>query len=172
MSQPEVWMRGAIVGIAPALQPVAHALLQAREDLDHLSEKLTDAELWLSPGGAACVGFHLHHLSGSLDRLFTYARGEELTEKQKTIVRAEREITQHPPALIALLEKFEATTESALEQLRNTPVATLTDARYVGRQRLPSTVLGLLFHAAEHTTRHVGQIITTLKIIRGLSLAG
>jgi hypothetical protein len=56
--------------------------------------------------------------------------------------------------------------DEALNQLRRTPVESLGAAREVGRAKLPSTVLGLLFHAAEHTSRHVGQLITTLKIVR------
>jgi hypothetical protein len=80
---PEAWLRGPVAGIDPALMPAAHALLQAREDIEHLAAELTDARLWQRPNGAASAGFHLQHLAGSLDRLFTYARGLPLDEHQR-----------------------------------------------------------------------------------------
>lgn len=100
---------------------------------------------------------------GSLDRLFTYARGELLSDAQRHVLTQE---SVSDPGLAAedLLAAFDAAVERALDQLRSTDAATLTDIRHVGRAQLPSTVLGLLFHAAEHTQRHVGQAVTTRKL--------
>jgi uncharacterized damage-inducible protein DinB len=151
--------------VPAALQPVAHSLLQVREELAPLAA-LGERELWLRPGGAAAVGFHLLHLAGSTDRLFTYARGEELSAAQRAALAAEREPPAEPAA--ALLARVEAAIEAALAQLRATDPATLAEPRAVGRARLPSTVGGLLFHAAEHAQRHAGQAVTTAKIVRGL----
>ena len=170
MSQPEFWMRGVTVeGIGTALQPVAHALLQAMEDVDAAASALSPDELWAKPGGAASAGFHLRHLAGSLDRLTTYARGEALSDAQLAALRVEQE----PGASAAeLLTHVRATIERALEQLRATPDAALDEPRHVGRARLPSSVRGLLYHAGEHTARHAGQVITTVKVVRGLAGGG
>jgi uncharacterized damage-inducible protein DinB len=167
MSQPEFWMRGIQVdGIAPALQPVAHALLQAMEDLEAAASGLSVDELWARPGGAASAGFHLRHLAGSLDRLTTYARGEGLSDAQFAALRSEQEPGAPADELLAHVS---ATVDRALDQLRATPDASLDEPRAVGRGRLPSSVRGLLYHAGEHTARHTGQVITTAKIVRGLA---
>lgn len=167
MGQPEFWMRGITVdGISPALQPVAHALLQALEDLEAAAAGLSTEQLWARPGGAASAGFHLRHLAGSLDRLTTYARGEALTDAQLAALRSEQEPGEGADALLAHVR---ATIERALDQLRGTPDGSLDEPRFVGRARLPSSVRGLLYHAGEHTSRHAGQVVTTAKIVRGLS---
>lgn len=167
MSQPEFWMRGIQVeGVSPALQPVAHALLQAVEDVEAAASGLSDEELWARPGGAASAGFHLRHLAGSLDRLTTYARGEALTDAQLAALRAEQEPGASSGAILAHVR---ATVERALDQLRATPDTSLDEPRHVGRARLPSSVRGLLYHAGEHTSRHAGQVITTVKVARGLA---
>ena len=162
-STPEVWLRGPLPGFAPVLMPVAHALLQAREDVERVASEATAEELWQRPGAAASAGYHLRHLAGSLDRLFTYARGEPLNETQRAALLQEGTpgalASELVPAVVAQIDR-------ALEQLRHTAPESLDAAREVGRARLPSTVLGLLFHAAEHTSRHAGQLITTLKVVR------
>ena len=167
-SAPEVWLRGPLPGYAPPLMPIAHALLQAREDVERIATDATAEELWERPGNAASAGYHLRHLAGSLDRLLTYARGEPLNEAQRAAL-AQEGVPGVPgrvlvPAVLAQIDH-------ALDQLRRTPLEKLGEAREVGRDRLPSTVLGLLYHAAEHTSRHVGQLITTLKVVRGLTSA-
>jgi hypothetical protein len=162
-----------VPGIVPLLQPVAHALLQAVEDVRRVVTPLGHDALWARPGGAASVGFHVRHAAGSLDRLFTYARGETLSEAQRAALTRETAPAEQGTASVAeLVAGFEAQVERALAQLRETSPAQLTDAREVGRAKLPSTVLGLLFHAAEHTQRHVGQTITTAKIVEGLTREG
>jgi len=163
----EAWLRGPLDGVPPLLMPVAHALVQAREDLQEAASGLSSAELWSRPGGAASVGFHLNHIVGSLDRLFTYARGAPLTAEQLAAIKQEG-VPGTPPARAAeLLEAVHRAVDDALRVVRQTPETELLVARAVGRARLPTNVLGLLVHAAEHTQRHTGQVITTGKIIRG-----
>jgi hypothetical protein len=163
-SAPEVWLRGPLPGFDPLVMPVAHALLQAEEDLERACGDAGTDELWQRPGGAAAAGYHLQHLAGSLDRLLTYARGESLSDAQRAALAQER--STGAPASI-LVPAARQAIQRALDQLRHTSSATLLENRPVGRARLPATVLGLLFHAADHTSRHVGQLITTLKIVRG-----
>jgi hypothetical protein len=163
-SLPEVWLRGPLPDYAPTLMPVAQALLQVREDVERVAGQATAEELWRRPGGAASAGYHLRHLGASLDRLLTYARGEPLSEAQRTALAEEG--ASGSPAFV-LVSAVLAQIDRALEQLRRTPAESLALPREVGRARLPSTVLGLLFHAAEHSSRHAGQLITTLKVIRG-----
>ena len=164
---PEVWLRGSLPDIPALLQPVAHSLLQSREELHATLATLSPADIWVAPaGGAASVGFHARHAAGSLDRLFTYARGEQLSAAQKAALAGEAAPDVRAQVVAALLADFDDAVERALAQLRSTDEATLTEARGVGRSQLPSTVLGLLFHAAEHTQRHMGQLMTTAKIVR------
>jgi uncharacterized damage-inducible protein DinB len=165
---PEVWLRGPVEGYAPELQPVAHALLQVVEDVDAAVTDLTTEQLWARPGGAASVGFHLKHLGGALDRLLTYARDETLTAAQKAWLAAEGDPGTPPADAATLVADLRVAIDRALAQVHATPAAALAAPRGVGRARLPTTVLGLVFHAAEHSTRHAGQIITTAKIVRGL----
>jgi uncharacterized damage-inducible protein DinB len=147
--------------------PVTHALMQSREDLHRAAETLSPAELWRRPGGAASVGFHLRHIGGTLDRLFTYARGRALDAEQLAALRDEA--TPGTPATAEeVLGIVEGAIDTALTGLREFAEDDLLAPRSVGRARLPSTVLGLLFHAAEHTQRHTGQVITTSKIVRSL----
>ena len=162
--KPEVWLRGALPDIPALLQPVAHALLQAREEVAAIMQDFPREHLWDRPCGVASVGFHLHHLSGVVDRLFTYARGEMLNEEQAKTLTAE----EKPNAEIRaedLIEAFHRQIERALEQLRQTHEDSLTEYRAVGRAKLPSTQLGLLVHAAEHTQRHVGQLLVTARVL-------
>lgn len=160
-------MRGPIDGIDPMLMPVAHALIQAREDVAALASTVPAEHVWLRPGGAASIGFHVRHLGAALDRLFTYARGERLNDEQKAVVRTETEPGVPPATLASLVDATSAQIDRALDQLRRTSRDELFDFRGVGRAQLPSNVLGLLFHAAEHSTRHAGQMITTARILAG-----
>ncbi len=170
--EPEPWLRGPVPEVPALLQPVAHALLQAVEDVRRVVAPLGHDAIWARPGGAGSVGFHVRHAAGALDRLFTYARGEALSGAQRAaLVRETAPEGQGDASGADLVRAFEAQVEGALAQLRNTQEERLADAREVGRAKLPSTVLGLLFHAAEHTQRHVGQTITTAKIVRGAESA-
>ena len=164
--QPEVWLRGPLPDIVSLLQHVAHALLQVREDVDAIVEDLPSALLWERPSGAASPGFHLQHLSGVIDRLFTYARAESLSEDQLRDLENEGVPPTAGTTSAGLRQDLEERVETALAQLRLTPERILREERKVGRQGLPSTVLVLLVHAAEHTERHVGQLLVTVKILR------
>ena len=163
MAQPEVWLRGSLSGYPALLQPIAHSLLQCSEEVNGQLPGMTAEQLWTRPSAAAAAGYHVRHAAGSLDRLLTYARGEQLSPEQLTFLGGEGEPDLTDGAADRLLAHFNETVDRALEQVRRTPESSLTDRREVGRGRLPSTVIGLLFHAAEHTQRHVGQFITTLK---------
>jgi hypothetical protein len=165
-AQPEVWLRGPVEGYPAELQPAVHALLQAVEDVEAAVTPLSVDEIWARPGGAASVGFHARHIAGALDRLYSYARGLALSDTQVAYLKAEGEPGDPAADATTLINLVKTGVESALRQLRTTPVSDLGVARTVGRKQLPTTVLGLLFHGAEHSTRHAGQIITTAKVVR------
>jgi uncharacterized damage-inducible protein DinB len=167
---PEVWLRGPLEGVEPQVMPAAHVFLQVLEDLEPIAATLSPSQLWIEVGGAASVGFHLKHIAGSTDRLLTYARGENLTQVQKAALATEKETGSPPATAQELIRQVRQAVESALNQIRKTQVSTLLSPREVGRAKLPTTVLGLLFHAAEHAQRHAGQITTTAKILHGLQL--
>ncbi|HEY0271709.1 MAG TPA: DinB family protein [Chitinophaga sp.] len=162
---PEYWMRGPVAGIPGLLQPVAHALLQAREEVNALMAGLPQDLLWKKPAGLASPGFHLQHLRGVLDRLCTYARGEMLSPAQLEALDLEG---KEEPSLHVrvLLENFNRQVDLTLAQLGETDTATLEDFRGIGRRQLPGTVIGLLFHAAEHTMRHTGQLLVTVAVLK------
>jgi uncharacterized damage-inducible protein DinB len=160
----EAWLRGPIPGVHPMLMPAAHALLQVREEVPLLVDALSPEEIWATPGQSASIGFHLRHLAGSLDRLLTYARGAELDGAQRAALVAEQSPTRE--SLADLLRALDRAIQNAMTQIQATDVATLGEARFVGKARLPSTVIGLVFHAAEHATRHAGQIATLVKVLR------
>ena len=162
---PEPWLRGPIEGVDAYLQPAAHALVQAREDLDRATVGISPGNLWLRPNGAASLGFHLRHVAGSLDRLLTYARGAQLDDRQHFVLKREAEPGTPPDEAATLVDEARRAIDAALAQLRATSREELLEPRVVGRAQLPSNVLGLLIHAAEHASRHVGQAITTAKII-------
>ena len=161
----EVWLRGPLPDLPPHLQPVAHALYQAREEVAALTTDFPDEKLWAKPGGAASPGFHLQHLAGVLDRLFTYARGGALSETQLATLAAEGKPFEGA-TVAGLRGAFEAQVDRAVTQLRTTEEETLLEPREVGRAKLPSTVLGLLVHAAEHTQRHVGQLLVSVRVLQ------
>jgi hypothetical protein len=170
--QPEIWLRGPVPDVPPLLQPVAHSLLQCREELQAILERLTPEQIGARPFGAASVEFHSRHAAGSLDRLFTYARGERLTSEQQAALAIEGQPDPNPGMPDRLRATFSDAIDRALAQLRATSEATLLESRSVGRAQLPSTVLGLLFHAAEHAQRHMGQAVTTAKIVAGRAKQG
>jgi uncharacterized damage-inducible protein DinB len=162
---PEVWLRGPLPGIPASLQPVAHALLQAKEELYSLMEHFPDSFLWENPAGVASVGFHLQHLTGVLDRLFTYARGEALSQVQLKALSAEGRPSEAGSTVRSLLRDFDRQLAVSLVQLGRTSEKTLPETRWVGRAKTPSTQLGLLVHAAEHTMRHLGQLMVTARVL-------
>jgi hypothetical protein len=179
-SNPEYWLRGPVAGIPPLLQPVAHALLQSRDEVNALMEGFPAEVLWDRPGGVASPGFHLQHLAGVLDRLLTYARGEGLSPGQLGELAGEGrpsgggEVSGEMAGgeLDRLLKRYNRQIDNALLQLTGTPELSLTEPRGVGRARIPSTVGGLLFHAAEHSMRHTGQLLVTVRILQSVPSSG
>lgn len=167
MTDREAWLNGPLEAVLPQLMPAAHALVQAAEDIRKAAGGLTVAQVWTMPHGAPSVGFHLSHVAGSIDRLLTYARGETLDEAQFAALAAEGETCESVAAAELVAAAIEHI-EEALEAIRSMPEETLFAARVVGRARLPTSVFGLLFHIAEHTQRHAGQIVTTAKIVCSL----
>ena len=163
-------MRGPVPGVEPLLQPAVHALLQVKEDIEALVAHVPAEHVWARPGGAASIGFHARHIGGSIDRLLTYARSERLTAIQFAAMEAES--TDTSQTLSEVAAGAVSAIERAIDQLRATPHDALLGHRAVGRAGLPSTTIGLLFHAAEHATRHAGQAATTAKILAGLQTLG
>lgn len=165
---PEVWLRGPVENIPPILQPVAHALMQAREEVNELMKDFPEDLLWIKPAGVASTGFHLQHLSGVLDRLFTYADNKSLSEEQLIVLKAEGDPEQTKATVADLVQSFNTQIDKALKELQQKKDETLFEFRSVGRAKLPSTVIGLLFHATEHTMRHLGQLIVTVKVVKSI----
>lgn len=162
----EAWLRGPVPNIHALLQPVAHALIDAEDDVRKVVTGLTSAQLSSRPGGSGSVAFHVTHAMGSLDRLMTYARGESLNETQLAVLAAEKAVDETSRLAEELVAAFTAAVKTAHARLAATREEELLAIRLVGRKQLPSNTLGLLFHAAEHTARHVGQLVTTAKIVR------
>jgi len=160
----EVWLRGPLPKIPALLQPIAHALLQAQEEVHAMMTDFPENLLWERPFKVASPAFHLQHLTGVLDRLFTYARGESLNTTQLTALAVEGKLNEAITAR-ELVSALDRQIEQSISELAQTNEKTLTHAREVGRAKLPSTVIGLLTHSAEHTTRHVGQLLVTVKIL-------
>ncbi len=160
----ESWLTGKLAGFAPLTMPAAHALAQAAIDLERTTTNLTNAESVKRPNGAPSVAFHLRYIAGSIDRLLTYADNKKLDGTQFDFLK--RETDDNLDSSVAeLTRKAIEAINHALEFLKNIDSENLFEARFVGRQKLPTNVFGLLFHIAEHTARHVGQIITTAKIV-------
>jgi uncharacterized damage-inducible protein DinB len=160
---PEVWLRGDLSGVPAAVMPVAHSLLQVREEIE-VVRSLSPAQIAARPGGVASIAFHLKHIAGSLDRLMTYAEGRSLDEQQMRDLEAETVIDGEIPS--RLVDLTRSAIDRALARVTALPLESLYARRSVGRAQLPSTVVGLLFHAAEHAQRHAGQLATTARIVR------
>jgi uncharacterized damage-inducible protein DinB len=163
---PEPWMRGPIDGVPTLLAPILYSFQQAREDLAHYTEDITSAQLWARPHGFGSVGFHLRHIAGSTDRLMTYLQGRQLSEAQMDFLKHE-----HDPGASReeLLNAMNTVFERAEAVVRALDVAKVEEPREIGRKKLPTTVIGLLIHIAEHTQRHVGQTISAAKLARSIS---
>ncbi|MBK8635482.1 MAG: DinB family protein [Saprospiraceae bacterium] len=159
----EYWLRGPVEGITGLLQPVAHALLQVQYEIDDLFQSNKVGNLWKKPNGIASVAFHLQHITGVIDRLFTYANGKELSSEQLLYLRNEG-VYNPNIKLEDLVMNVNKQIDQAISLLKSIHPETLSEERLVGRKKLPSTQIGLLFHAAEHTTRHFGQLLVTVKL--------
>jgi len=169
--QTEVWQRGPVPNITPLLQPVAHALLQAQEEIHGLLKNFNPLLFWQQPAGLASPAFHVQHITGVLDRLFTYAKGEALSPLQLQALSLEGKHDE-TMGMDVVLAAFDNQMKKAIAQLQQTEVATILDARGIGRKKIPTNVLGLLFHAAEHTMRHTGQLLVTTSMLTALNQNG
>jgi len=160
----EPWLNGPIEGVPAHLMPVFHSFAMVREDLARYTEGLTTEDVWRRTGSLPSLGFHLRHIAHSVDRLVTYLCGEQLSDAQ--IATLKQEGDPGVETLAELLAGVDAKLSDAEARLLTVSKDSMEEPRYIGKKRLPSTVLGLLVHVAEHTQRHVGQAITTAKLAR------
>jgi hypothetical protein len=161
----EPWLRGPITDVSPLVAPVLYAFEQAREDLAEHTAGLSAEQIWARPFGLAPVGFQLRHIAGSVDRLVTYLLGKPLDDAQMAALRTEMDAGASREALLAGVNRALALAEA---RIRSIDPVSMAEPRVVGRKRLPTTVIGLLVHLAEHMQRHVGQAISAAKLIRAL----
>ena len=159
----EPWLRGPLAGAGVLVAPVLYGFIQAREDLARHTAGLTTAQVWAHPHGLAPLGFHLRHMAGSVDRLTTYLEGRALSAEQMAALAAEMDAGETLEALLASIDHALARAEAVIRAI---DPASFADPRWVGRQRLPTTVIGLLVHIAEHTQRHLGQAIAAAQLAR------
>jgi uncharacterized damage-inducible protein DinB len=159
----EPWLRGTLAEIEPVRRAVLHALELAGEDAERWCSNLSGEEIFARPANLPSVAFQLRHIVRSLDRLLTYAEGRQLTDVQRMGLRSEMAPlgTQ-----VDVLAEFRSELQRAMERVRAFAPEQFAEVRGVGRKLLPSTVVGLLIHCAEHTQRHVGQMVTTVKVLR------
>ena len=163
MPPEEPWLRGPLPDVHPALAPVLYSFMQVREDLERHTAGLSAEQVWRRVGAVPALGFQLRHIAGSVDRLVTYLCGDQLSEAQITQLKTE---AGPGASLDELLAAVGASLDAAAARVRAMAPESLYEPRYVGKKRLPTTVIGLLVHVAEHTQRHLGQAITTAKLVR------
>ena len=161
--QIEPWMRGPLPDVDTFVAPLLYSFQMAREDLAKYTAGLTTEQIWATPHGFGSVGFHLRHIAGSTDRLMTYVGGGQLSADQLAALKSEKEPGASREELLAGIDQAFARAEAIARSLDPTR---LREPRGVGRKQLPTTVIGLLIHTAEHTQRHVGQAISAAKLAR------
>jgi uncharacterized damage-inducible protein DinB len=160
----EPWLRGGIDDLDPVRAALLYSFQHAREDIAEWASKVPEADISAQLGRVASLGFHIRHIAGSVDRLMTYAAGGQLSEEQMSALRAEG--TYDPLPLSGYLALLDASFAKAEATLRGLDPAQYGDIRDIGRRRVPVPLGVLLVHIAEHTQRHVGQIVMTVKMIR------
>ncbi len=160
--QIEPWLRGTLRDVDPLRRAVLHALELAVEDVARWCDGLSDAEMFARPAGLPSAAFHVRHMARSLDRLLTYAEGYALSAVQLQELTSEMD----PGTAAEVLWEFRARIGRGMERVRAVPPETFWEVRGVGRKMLPTTVAGLLIHCADHTQRHVGQMVTTVKVVK------
>jgi uncharacterized damage-inducible protein DinB len=163
-SQPEPWLRGTHSEVAAVPRAVLHAIELAQEDLTSWCGELSEQQLMATPAGLPSIAFHLRHIARSLDRLLTYAEGHQLSERQLQALNSEAEPQSSRAEIFNELSAALTQSSARIVKLGEKP-DTLNQPRTVGRKNLPATVAGLLVHVADHTQRHVGQVITTAKLL-------
>jgi hypothetical protein len=162
---PEPWLRGTLTDIDPIRRAVLHALELSAEDAARWTDPLTDAQLFAHPSGLAPIAFHLRHIARSLDRLLTYAEGNQLTPDQLTALKTELDPTDPEGTAAQARAEFRAALATSATRIRAIDPNRFADPVGVGRKQLPTTVGGLLVHCADHTQRHTGQFVTTAKVV-------
>jgi uncharacterized damage-inducible protein DinB len=162
----EPWLRGTHAEVPAVGRAVLHALDLALDDLTEWTEDLADAEVHAQPLGLTPVAFHLRHIARSTDRILTYAEGGQLSAEQLDALKAEQSGDE---TLAALLAEVEASFSNAAERVRVLATANFDTPRSVGRKQLPTSIGGAMIHVADHTQRHVGQVVTTAKVLKALS---
>ena len=167
MPQPNIepWLSGAHTAIHSCLRPLLFSLEQAQQDLRHWTLGLSEEQVWSQPLGLAPLGFQLRHIAGSVDRLFTYVEGGQLNDTQMAALRSEMIAG---PTLSELFTELDEVFERVVKKVELLDAASMAEGRGVGRKQLPTTVIGLLVHIAEHTQRHVGQAILTAKVLTAI----
>ena len=160
----EPWLRGTHADVPAAGRAVLHALELALDDLTRWTAGLTDAELHAQPLGLTPIAFHLRHIARSTDRILTYAEGEQLSPEQLAALKSESEGKQE--SLAELLAGVEVSFTAAAERIRVLATANLDTPRFVGRKQLPTSIGGALIHVVDHTQWHVGQVVTTAKVLK------
>jgi len=165
MSQTEAWLSGPLPKIPFLLQPAAHALVQTEMELKECMDGFFDGLLWETVAGRASVGFHLQHLSGVMDRLNTYAKELSLTDKQFDFLKHEK-TPDFSLTSKELVTRFSKKLAETLDLFSQTSEEELVAFRTVGRKKLPTTVMGLYFHIAEHSQRHFGQLLVTVSVLK------
>ncbi len=161
----EPWMRGTHGELDVVRRAVVHALELAGEDVTRWCGGLSDAEMFARRSEVAPVAFHLRHIVRSLDRLLTYAEDGQLNESQLGALRTEMDAG----SAAEVLAEFRMGLAAAEQRVVAVSPTAYAEGRGVGRKRLPTTVGGLLIHCAEHTQRHVGQAVTTAKLVKGVT---
>jgi len=161
----EPWLRGIHADVPAVGRAVLHALDLALDDIAKWTEGLTDAEVHAEPLGLTSVSFHLKHIARSVDRLLGYAEGSQLTAEQLAALKAEQ-IGEE--TLSELMAEVEVSFSNAADRIRVLATADFNIPRGVGRKQLPTSIGGALIHVADHTQRHVGQVVTTAKVLKAL----
>jgi len=161
----EPWLRGTHAEVPAAGRAVLHALDLALDDITKWTEGLTDVEVHAQPLGLTSIAFHLRHIGRSTDRLLTYAEGGQLSSDQLALLKAEQRGSE---TLAELLAEVEASFSNAADRVGVLATADLNLFRGVGRKRWPTSIGGALVHVADHTQRHVGQVVTTAKVLKAL----
>lgn len=161
----EPWLRGTHGDVPAAGRAVLHALDLAWDDLTKWASGLTDAEAHMEPLGLPSVAFHLRHIARSTDRILTYAEGGQLSGEQLAAMKAEQGGEE---TLATMLEEVRASFDRAVERVRALAGTDLNALRGVGRKQVPTCVGGAMIHVADHTQRHVGQVVTTAKLLRAV----
>ena len=159
---PEPWLRGTLTDVPAVARGVLHALELAQEDVHKWCSSLSVEQIHARPAGLPSVASQLRHIAGSIDRLLTYAEGGALSETQLQRLQTE---TQTIGGTVWTLGDLDAALSRAGVRVRALASQDLSLPRAVGKKRLPTTLGGLLVHIAEHTQRHVGQAITTAKLV-------